>query len=239
MRRELYGRRLALACAAQLLLVHALAAQVGHDPARSPYRTLRYGQFVGLNSGLLNGNGGQLGVAPHHGPSIGLRYDFLSTGIVSLGVAATYAALERKVVDPTKPIETAVSGPLKQRAGIAEVLVQFNLTGGKTWNRIAPYVSGGVGLMLADKTEQDNSDFKFRAKFLLTPGIGARVFLADRLFLRLEVRSAFWSVGYPASFRSAPSSDPTKPPVLAAPSKEWLANGWYTAGLSYAFSRPF
>jgi hypothetical protein len=74
---------------------------------------------------------------------------------------------------------------------------------------------------------------------VLTPGIGARVFLADRLFLRLEARSAFWSVSYPASFRSAPSTDPGKPPVLAAPSKEWLANGWYTVGLSYAFSRPF
>jgi hypothetical protein len=239
MRLEPFARRLALACAAQLLLTHALAAQVGHDPARSPYRTLRYGQFIGLNGGLLNGNGGALGVAPHHGPSVGLRYDFLSTGVLSLGAAASYAALERKVVDPTKPIATAVSGPIKQRVGIAELLMQFNLTGGKTWNRIAPYVSGSLGLLLADKTEQDSSDFKFRVRFLLTPGIGTRVFLADRLFLRIEARSSFWSVSYPASFRSAPSRDPTKPPVLAAPTKEWLANGWYTVGLSYAFSRPF
>ena len=239
MRLEPFARRLALAGAAQLLLTHALAAQVGHDPARSPYRTLRYGQFIGVNAGLLNGNGGLLGVAPHHGATVGLRYDLLSTGVVSLGAAASYASLERKVVDPTKPIETAVSGPIKQRAGIAELIMQFNVTGGKTWHRIAPYLSGSLGLMLAEKTEQDNSGFKFRARFVLTPGIGARVFLADRLFLRLEARSAFWSVSYPASFRSAPSSDPTKPPVLAAPNKEWLANGWYSVGLSYAFSRPF
>jgi hypothetical protein len=240
MRPELRVSRPAAACGALLLLLaHPLAAQVGHDPARSPYRTLRFGQFVGVNAGLLNGNGGALGVAPHHGPSVSLRYDFLSAGTLSLGVAATYASLERKVVDPTKPIETAVTGPIKQRAGILEMIVQFNVTGGKTWHRIAPYVSGSVGFMLADKTEQDNSDFKFRTRFLLTPGIGARVFLADRLFLRLEARTAFWSAKYPASFRSVPSSDPSKPPVLAAPAKEWLANGWYTAGLSYAFSRPF
>ncbi|HEV8599206.1 MAG TPA: hypothetical protein VGQ69_07570 [Gemmatimonadales bacterium] len=239
MRLESFARQLALAGAVHLLLTHSLAAQVGHDPAKSPYRTLRFGQFIGINSGLLNGNGGSLGAAPHHGPSVGLRYDFLSAGTVSLGAAVSYAALERKVIDPTRPIETAVSGPIKQRAGIAEAIVQFNVTGGKTWNRIAPYVSGSVGFMLADKTEQDSSDFKFRTRFLLTPAIGARIFLADRLFLRIEARSSFWSVSYPASFRSAPSRDPTKPPVLAAPTKEWLANGWYTVGLSYAFSRPF
>src|SRR5262245_17871266 len=80
-----------------------LAAQVGHDPARSPYRTLRYGQFIGVVGGLLNGNGGELGVAPHHGAAVSLRYEFLAAGTLSLGIAATYADLKRQVVDPTKP----------------------------------------------------------------------------------------------------------------------------------------
>ena len=216
-----------------------LAAQVGHDPARSPYRTLRFGQFIGVVGGLLNGNGGALGVAPHHGPSVSLRYDFLSSGTLTLGFAATFANLERVIVDPTKPIENAVTGPVTQNIQIGEGIVQFNLTGGKTWHRIAPYVAGGVGLLLSKDPPEDASGFQFHTRFVLTPGVGARVFLADRLFLRLEARSAFWSVTYPASFRSSPSSDPSKPPVLASPRKEWLANGWYTVGLSYAFSRPF
>ena len=216
-----------------------LQGQVGHNPASSPYRSLRYSQFIGLTSGLFNGNGGAVGVAPHHGPALGLRYDFLSTGTVSLGFAAHYLDLERLLVDPTKPIETAVTGPIKQSTGMAEVILQFNLTGGKTWNRIAPYVSGSLGMVLAGNTPEDSTGFRFRTRFALTPGIGARVFLADRLFLRLEARTAFWSVSYPQTFRATPSSDPTAPPVLASPSKEWLANGWYTVGLAYAFSRPF
>lgn len=229
----------AAAFAGLVLLSHAAMAQVGHDPARSPYRTLRYSQFIGVNGGLLNGNGGILGVAPHHGPVLGLRFDFLSAGTLNLGLAASVADLERLVVDPRKPIATAVTGPIKQQAGIGELIIQFNVTGSKTWHRIAPYVSGSVGLMLAARTPEDSSGFKFRIRFLLTPGIGARVFLTDRLFLRLEARSAFWSVSYPASFRASPSTDPTQPPVLPAPKKEWVANGWYSVGLSYAFSRPF
>lgn len=238
MRRDLY-RSLVAAAGALLCLSGALAAQVGHDPAGSPYRTLRYSQFIGLTGGLFNGNGGAIGVAPHHGATLGLRFDFFSAGTLSLGFAATYANLERKLVDPTKPIATAVSGPIDQPAGITELIVQFNATGGKTWHRIAPYLSGAVGLVLAGNTPQDSTGFRFRTRFALTPGIGARVFLSDRLFLRLEARTSFWSVKYPDSFRNVPSSDPTQPPVLASPAKEWLANGWYTIGVAYAFSRPF
>ena len=223
-----------------LLLPRVAAAQVGHDPAHSPYNTLRFGQFIGLNSGLLNGNGGQLGVAPHHGPSIGLRYDLLSSGTVTLGFEATFARLERTLVDPTKPIATAITGPIKDKVGMLDAVIQFNVTGGKTWHRLAPYVSAGFGVMLTQHLKADSvSDFNFKTRFALIPALGTRVFLTDRLFLRLEVRNAFWSVSYPQSFRNTPSTDPTQPPVLPTPAKEWLANGWYTVGLSYAFTRPF
>jgi len=233
-------RRDCLAVTLLTLLPAVGAAQVGHDPAHSPYQTLRFGQFIGVNSGLLNGNGGELGVAPHHGPSIGLRYDFLSSGTVNLGFEATFARLERTLVDPSKPLATAITGPVKDKVGMIDAILQFNVTGGKTWHRLAPYVSAGFGLMVTQHLKADTvSDFNFKTRFALIPAIGTRVFLTDRLFLRLEVRSAFWSVTYPASFRAAPSSDPTKPPVLATPAKEWLANGWYTVGLSYAFTRPF
>jgi opacity protein-like surface antigen len=214
-------------------------AQVGHDPAHSPYRTLRYGQFIELIGGRLRGDGGELGVAPHSGTTAGLRYTFLANSTVSLAFQGSYADLERFVVDPTKPIATAISGPVKQHAIIGEALLQFNVTGGKTWHRLAPFISGGIGLVRASSTAQDQSGFNFKTRFTLTPGIGARIFLNDRLFLRVEARSVFWSVTYPASFREPPTTATSEPPVLAAPNKEWVANGWYTIGLGYAFSRPF
>lgn len=231
-------RGLALALAIGLVPARGIA-QVGHDPARSPYRTLRYGQFIGVLGGWFGGNGGTLGVAPHGGRVAGIRFDFLGNGTVSLGIAGSLAWLDRIIVDPTRPIARAQVDTVPQRTAIGEAILQFNLTGGKTWHRLAPYVSAGLGAALAARTPADSSGFRFRFQAAVTPGIGTRIYLGERVFLRLEVRNTFWQVKYPASYRSAPSTDPTQPPVLAAPAKEWLANGWYTVGLHYAFTRPF
>ncbi|HLG05013.1 MAG TPA: hypothetical protein VI383_02605 [Gemmatimonadales bacterium] len=216
-----------------------LAAQVGHDPSRSPYRTLRHGQFFGATGGLFRGDGGQLGVAPHHGWSGGIRYDLFTNGTVTLGFATSLARLERVIIDPNLPIAFAAVDTVEQGAFFGETIIQFNITGGKTWNRLAPFVSAGLGVVVAGATPADESGFSFRAKMTVAPGVGTRIYLSERLFLRLEARSVFWQVTYPATFRQSPSTAPSQPPVLAAPAKEWLANGWYVAGLSYAFRRPF
>ncbi len=213
--------------------------QVGHDPATSPYRTLRYGQFVGAYTGWFGGSGGSAGVAPHSGQLAGLRYDFLANGTLSLGFAASMAWLDRIILDPNYPIEHAVRDTVPQRTTMGEAIIQFNLTGGKTWHRLAPYVSAGFGLVLGARVPQDTSGFRFRVQGAIIPGIGTRIYLSERLFLRLEARSTFWQVKYPESYRLPPTTDLTKPPVLASPAKEWLANGWYGIGLSYAFNRPF
>ncbi len=213
-------------------------AQVGHDPAQSPYRSLRYGQFVGVMGGYFNGSGGSIGAAPHHGPTLALRYDFLGAGTMTLGIAATVGRLNRFVIDPTKPIETART-QTKVSLGMIEAILQFNVTGGKTWHGIAPFVSAGLGLLRTNSMGEDNTGFKFRTRFVITPAIGTRLFLSERFFLKLEARSPFWSVTYPATYRETPASDPTKPPVLTTSLKEWVTSGWYTVGMSYAFHRPF
>ncbi|HEV8197747.1 MAG TPA: hypothetical protein VGP87_13965 [Gemmatimonadales bacterium] len=232
-------QRLTLLAGFALLIAPAAGAQVGHDPAKSPYRTLRYGQFVGINGGYFRGDGGQIGVAPHNGGSVGLRYDFLGAGTISLGLAASYNHLERFIVDKNKGVAAGTTGPFTQNTWMFEGILQFNLTGGKTWHGIAPYVSTGLGVVLSAAMPADTSGFKFRTKGALTPGLGARVFLTPRLFLRLEARSVFWQLSYPTVYRSPPSGDPSQPPAITGPGKEWVTSGWYTLGLSYAFHRPF
>ena len=64
----------ALPILALLLAPPAATAQVGHPPDRSPYRTIRYGQYVGASASYFNGVGGRIGVAPHKGAMAGLRY---------------------------------------------------------------------------------------------------------------------------------------------------------------------
>ena len=215
------------------------SAQVGHNPRSSPYRTLRYGQFIGASVGYFNGAGGQVQVVPHDGMTFGLRYDFLASGTITFGLGVSYGSLDRMIADPSEPIESALSGPIKQSVTITEGILQFNLTGGKTWHRLAPFVSGGFGLVFAGSTSQDPTEFKFRTKLHITPGIGTRVFVSDRLFLKLEARNTFWQASYPVDFRSPPAEDPSKPPIVTRGPKEWIANGWYSIGVHYAFHRPF
>ena len=38
-----------------------------------------------------------------------------------------------------------------------ELNLQFNLTGGKSWHRLAPYVGSGVGLTFPSSTPQDRA----------------------------------------------------------------------------------
>lgn len=228
-----------LALAAALCLARLAEAQVGHDPAASPYRTLRYGQFMGVTAGYFNGSGGAIGVAPHKGELAGFRYEFLGAGTVSIGLGASYGRLQRDIVDAFKPVETGRTGPFDSSVLFTEVIFQLNLTGGKTWHGIAPYVSSGLGLAVISRMPADTSGFRFRTKALLTPSIGARIFLSQRLFLRIEARSAFWQISYPAAYRAPPVTDPTKSPAITGGAKEWVTNGWYQVGLSYAFHRPF
>jgi opacity protein-like surface antigen len=232
--------RRALAVAVLILSAQSALAQVGHQPSSSPYRTLRYGQFMGLTVGYFDGDGGAIGVAPHQGEVVGLRYEFLASGTLTLGISASYGHLQRYIVDAYQPIATTGrTGPFDQSVVFTEGILQFNFAGGKSWHRIAPFVSGGVGLAIASELPADTSGFKFRTKATLTPGIGARIFLKDRLVLRVEARTNFWQLSYPDVYRRPPADDRTQLPAITGGPKEWETSGWYQIGLSYAFHRPF
>jgi hypothetical protein len=232
--------RFAFAALVLLACPAGVRAQVGHDPARSPYRELRFGQFVGVTGGWFAGDGGSLGLSPHGGRTVGFRYEFLGANTLTLGLGATHFNFERVVIDPDESVATRVSGPVDQTGLLFEGIIQFNVTGGKTWHRLAPFVTGGLGLMLASSVPEDLTGYEFRTRGVITPGIGTRVFLSERLFLRLEARATFWQVTYPLSFLEAPANAQADPPVLVGRSrKEWVVTPWYSFGLSYAFYRPF
>jgi hypothetical protein len=130
-----------------------------------------------------------------------------------------------------------VSGPVKQSVTFAELDLHFNLTGGKTWHRIAPYIAASGGIAFAGDTPADTSQYRFGKKVYFAPGVGFRFFLSDRLHLRAEARATFWKLNYPTTFQQAPTEDPTAPPVLAgASTTEWASSRWLQAGLGYSFS---
>jgi hypothetical protein len=232
--------RLPAAAALLALAAAPLAAQVGHDPARSPYRDLRYSQFVSATSGVVFGGGGQLGIGPHGGWVATVRHEFLADRPLSLALMGGYARPERNYADLAATTTPRVKGPVEHRVLFGEGVLQFNLTGGKTWHGLAPYVSTGLGLAFAEKVPEDSSGYRFGTKFYLAPAVGVRAFVSRRLYVRLEARTMFWNLSYPATYRTQdPDGFGPLTPLLAGQLKEWSPVPMLHAGLGYAFRRPF
>jgi hypothetical protein len=205
-----------------LLCVPTVAlAQVGHSPTGSPYRDVRKGHTITVTGGYFGGSGGTVDVGPHRGEMFGGRYDIRSASALQIGLAVSQANLKRFILNPTLPPENRVTGPVQQSVTFLEIALQFNLTGGKSWHRIAPFIGSGLGLALASDTPAD-ALFDFGNKFYMAPNAGLRFFLSDRLHLRGEARAAFWKLTYPSLFENERS--------------EWIVSPWLQVGLGYSFS---
>lgn len=241
--RGIVGRNaIQLAAAAVLVLAPARgAAQVGHPPSGSPYRDIRKGHQITLTYGHFGGDGGDFGIGPHDGPAYGFRYDLRTGSTIQFGLGVAYAELQRLIVDPFVEVANRVSGPVDQNVTMADVNIQFNVTGGKSWHRLAPFLGSGVGLTFPSSTPQDTSRFEFGHKIYLAPFVGLRVFVTDRLSLRGEARTVFWKLKYPTTFEAEPVLDPGLPPnshavITNGKLDEWDSSSWLLVGLAYSFS---
>jgi hypothetical protein len=217
-------------------------AQVGHRPSDSPYRDIYQGHTVTGFGGYVGGSGGEFGIAPHRGAVYGVRYDIRTASALQFGLQLAQADLDRWIVDPFVERSNRFTGPVQQRVSFAEALLQLNLTGGKTWRRLAPFVSLGAGLALASGTEADTSGFDFGNKVYFAPGAGFRLFVTPRFHLRADARVAFWKLKYPTSFTEEPPLEPGQPPdnsnavITDGRVSEWATAPWLQVGLGYSFS---
>lgn len=188
---------------------------------------------------LYGGDGGKLGIGPHDGTMFGARYDIRLGGVVQAEFALHHGSLERLIVDADAPVATRVTGPVSQSVTIPEIGLQFNITGSKSWNRLAPYIGGFGGLAIADRTPADTSGFNFGTKGMLGPVVGVRVILSQRLHARVEARRSFWKLNYPAAYLDEPSQDPgTTEENAVLPDgglEEWTSANWIMFGLAYSF----
>jgi hypothetical protein len=216
--------------------VPVVAAQVGHAPQSSPYRDIRKGHTLTLVGGYFSGDGGQLNVGPHDGSVYGVRYDIRTGGTIQMGLGIAHGSLQRFIVDPFVPEDQRKTGPVDQSVNFADLTVQFNITGGKSWHRVAPFIAASAGLAMAGDTPADTSGFNFGNKFYFAPGAGARVFLSDRLHLRAEARAVLWKLNYPLTFHRAPTPEVPNPVIISTEVTSWTTSSWLQVGLGYSFS---
>lgn len=215
------------------------AAQVGHAPASSPYREISRGLFVTPYVAFVGGGGGDFGIGPQDGTLVGAQVQIRANKFVGFGASVSSGTLQRRIVDPFVALAERDQGLVDQRLTLAEVQLQFHLTGAKSWRRLAPYAALGGGLAIAGSTPADTSGYEFGSKLFLAPAIGMRVALAPRLQLRLEARALYWKLNYPDSFRREPPDEPGTPEdpnavITDGRLDQWTITSHLKVGLSWS-----
>jgi len=215
-----------------------LAAQVGHDPARSPYRPIANRMSLSAVGSYIWGSSGKLGVGPSDGPGGGLQFEMRLTGPTDVYASVTWSGLQRLAADPDAPADSQITGPYDMGLLIAETGLVILLAGDKTWKGLAPYVGANLGLGFGGGVPQDTSGYGFSTKFVSGPLIGARFYFGQSAYLRVEGRFQFWKLSYPSSYFLPPDRAPTDPAVLdpaVNSDSEWTSHPTLRIGLGYAF----
>jgi hypothetical protein len=211
------------------------AAQVGHDPAHSPYRDLEHKQELTWLFGYVRARHDPAGVAPRSAAVTGVRYEINLAGPLGLSADLTRLFSEREVLDPAKPLATRSQGTESAPVYAADVALALDLTGRKSWHHLVPQLRGGLGLM-SSSAKDDSSGFSFGTPFAFTFGGGLKFVPGGRLQLRADITDRVFKLNYPdpyyrkASDNTSVLSDPT-------PRSFYTHHTALTVGVSYLFGR--
>ena len=223
-----------LACST---LAAPVAAQVGYTPRASPYIDLEYRQEVTLFGGYYSAGKDLVGVAPGSGPMVGARYDLRLGGPALLTSRIGYVSSKRTIIDPRRPaaqrvVESDAAWPLY----LADVGITLNLTGQRSYHRLVPFVTTGLGVATDFKGSGDVGAWRFGTPFALSFGGGIKWVPAGNLQARVDISDQLYQVKYPASYYVT-ASDGTSVLTLNDPKNDWTSNFGLSFGLSYLFFR--
>jgi len=213
--------------------VRSVAAQVGHDPATSPYEDLRGRQAATIGIGTLTPGRDPAGVAPKSGLMLTGRYDLQLTRplwfFARLGVAPS---LERPIKDPLFTDAQRDAGTERLPLVLTEAGLTMNLTGNKSWRHVVPQVHGAIGLVTAGAPRFDLGGYKVGSAFTVSYGLGARVATGRAWELHADLTRMHWKYTYPDAY--AAGSDPL---VSSGQLGPWVGNTILQIGVSRFFFR--
>jgi len=215
-----------------------LAAQVGHDPAHSPFRDIQRGAGPVFFVGHLSGDRGRADAGPGNGLGAGIRYE-LGLGRATLSqFTVAYLKADRFIRNPAVDDTSARSrtGPFDTDILLTEVALQLRLTGGKTWHGFSPYLGTGLGMAfdLHSPGDTTGSRYEFGTKFTVSAASGVRWYATRKVIVHLDARALFWKLKYPVSFRST-APDGSRVIQLTDPLSEWTGHPWLSLGIGWIF----
>lgn len=227
--------------AAALAAASSAGAQVGHEPARSPFVDLEYRQELTLFGGQYFAKRDPAGVAPSDGPTFGVQYGWRAGGPAIVTAELAYIASERHILDPFQPPPAQDLGARSWPLYAADVGLSIALTGGKSYRRLVPTVKAGLGAISDFKANPDTGGFKFGTRFAFSWGGGLRWTPGGRLQYRFDVDNRLYTIAYSDDYftsHTPPGGNPV-PPILGAgvAKSRWTNNTMLRIGVSYLFSR--
>ena len=219
-----------------LLLALPAAAQVGHEPAKSPYEDLEFNQELGVLFGYTRMRHDPASIAPRSAPSVDLRYEWSLVGPLALSSDVGMAFANRDQIDPSLPAATRTSRNRAATVTAADLALALNLTGRKSWHHLVPQIRGGLGFVHSPAAD-DSSGFSFGSPFAFTLGGGLKFVPATgRVQLRVDVTDRIFKLAYPdAYYRLA--SDQTSVLDVSTPRSFYTHHTALTIGVSYLFAR--
>jgi hypothetical protein len=213
-----------------------VAAQVGHPPGHSPFHDLPRGAGPTIAFGYFGGDAGDAGVGPLSGTAWEARYELSLGGPVVITLGGSYFQTKRYIVDPYKDSMSRRSEqPYDNDVVGVDVGLQVRLTGAKTWHGLAPHVGVALGLATGSTLAGDTSEYDFRTKFTIAPGVGVRWYPTRRLYARLDARALLWRLRYPDTFHFPSPVDGSRVVPLTRPLTEWTRHPWISLGVGWTF----
>src|SRR5438552_2517091 len=159
-----------------------LSAQVGHNPATSPYRDIALHPGPMFFVGHLGADRGNVGVGTSNALTYGARYELPAGRVVQFQFTGAYLRGDRFLVNPYADSNSASrrTAPAKSDLLQVEIGMQLRLTGGKTWRGLAPVVGTGLGLIAELNAAADTSGYRCGTKFPAAFAPGLRWYPARR-----------------------------------------------------------
>lgn len=227
-------KSLLLGAVALFIAIPAMA-QVGHDPARSPYTDLEYNQEFTLLGGYLRTRHDPAGIAPQSSPMLGVRYELTLAGPLALSSDLFGAHTTRDVIDPLRPAKTRAIGTQNNLELGADIALAMNLTGRKSWHSLVPQIRGGIGL-IRNSAKDDSSGFAIGTPLAFSYGFGVKFVPGGRYQIRADLSDHVFKLTYPdAYYRLA--SDNTSVVDAGSLKSFYTHHTGLTIGVSYLFAK--
>jgi hypothetical protein len=217
-----------------LFVASPLLAQVGHDPAASPYRDLDYRQEFTPYYGYSRAKVDDAGITPQSAAIAGLRYELYLAGPVSLTSDFSTMFSDRTVLDPTKPRAQRVVGTESTPVYGLDLGFALGLTGRKSWHSLVPQVRAGVGVVRSQAAD-DTTGYKFGTPFAITFGAGLKFVTGGRLQFRADIGERLFKQKNPEAYYRTTSDNTAV--LTDTPRSYWTNHSVLTLGASFLFDR--